>query len=95
VQVDAVDFCCNEYLTLMVEAIRAKWKGDQGVPGSNVMTFTIRRDGTIERVQLERPSGLRVLDDESQHALLATAKLQPLPPQYPNATLTVHLRFDY
>jgi TonB family protein len=59
------------------------------------MKFTIRRDGTIERIQLERPSGLRILDDESQHALLATAKLPPLPQQYPNITLTVHLRFDY
>jgi len=36
-----------------------------------------------------------VLDSESQHALQATAKLQPLPNVYPNPSLTVHLRFDY
>jgi len=95
VQVDAVDFCCKEYLELMVEAIRAKWNNQQSVVGSNVMKFTIRRDGTIEQVQLERPSGFGVLDSESQHALQATAKLQPLPNVYPNPSLTVHLRFDY
>lgn len=95
VQVEATNFCCEEYLTLMVEAIKSKWEGDQPVTGSNVMKFTIRRDGTIEQIQLERPSGLAVLDSESQHALQATARLQPLPGQYPNPTLTVHLRFDY
>jgi len=95
VQVDAVDFCCTEYLELMVEAIKAKWNNQQTVVGSNVMKFTIRRDGTIEQIQLERPSGLRVLDDESRHALQATARLEPLPSRYPNPTLTVHLRFDY
>ena len=94
VQVDE-DFCCTEYLLQMKDLIQAKWNDKQGVPGANVMKFTIRRDGTIVQVQLERPSGLRILDDESQHALLATAKLPPLPQQYLNATLTVHLRFDY
>jgi len=95
VQVEAVNFCCTEYLELMVEAVRAKWNNQQGVVGSNVMKFTIRRDGTIEQIQLERPSGFNVLDGESQHALQATARLLPLPNQYPNSTLTVHLRFDY
>jgi len=95
VQVEAVNFCCTEYLELMVETIKAKWNNQQGVVGSNVMKFTIRRDGTIEQIQLERPSGFNVLDNESQHALQATARLQPLPNLYPNPTLTVHLRFDY
>jgi protein TonB len=95
VQVDAADFCCREYLEQMVEAIRAKWNNQQSVVGSNVMKFTIRRDGTIEQIQLERPSGFNVLDNESQHALQATARLEPLPNLYPNSTLTVHLRFDY
>lgn len=92
VQVDAADFCCREYLELMVEAIRAKWNNQQTVVGSNVMKFTIRRDGTIEQIQLERPSGFNVLDNESQHALQATARLQPLPNLYPNPTLTSTLR---
>jgi TonB family protein len=59
------------------------------------MIFTILRDGTITAVQVERSSGFAALDTESQHALLATARLQPLPAAYPNSTLTVHLRFDY
>jgi TonB family protein len=95
VRVDANDFCCREYLEEMVEAIRMRWNGDQNVRGSNVMKFTILKDGTISQIQLETPSGFQVLDLESQHALLATAKIPPLPQLYPNSTLTVHIRIDY
>jgi hypothetical protein len=35
-----------------------------------------------------------VLDIAAQRALLSTT-LPPLPPQYTNPTLTVHIRFDY
>ncbi|HTM02556.1 MAG TPA: TonB C-terminal domain-containing protein [Vicinamibacterales bacterium] len=92
---DVSNFCCREYLDQMVVAIRARWNNKQPVAGIVGMKFTIQRDGRITDVQIERPSGLAVLDNESQHALLATARLQSLPAQYPNSTLTVHLSFEY
>lgn len=95
VTVDAPEFCCPEYLLAMRDAIMAKWRGQQSVVGSNVMVFTILRDGTINGVAVERASGFQALDDESRHALLATAKLPGLPQAYPNQSLTVHLLFDY
>jgi TonB family protein len=95
VQVEAVNFCCEDYLKDMVEAIRLKWNEKQSVVGSNVMKFTILRNGTITAVQIEKPSGFAALDNESQHALLATQRLAQLPAAYPNQSLTVHLRFDY
>lgn len=90
-----VDFCCPEYLIAMRDAIMAKWRSQQSVQGSNIMVFTILRDGTINGVAVERGSGFQALDDESRHALLATAKLPGLPQAYPNQSLTVHLQFDY
>jgi TonB family protein len=95
VQVDALNFCCEEYLLLMRDAIMAKWKSQQNLVGTNVMIFTVLKDGSITAVAVERGSGFQALDDESRHALLATARLSPLPQAYPNQTLTVHLRFDY
>jgi protein TonB len=95
VQVEASNFCCPDYLTLMVATIKTKWNSQQSVVGTTGMKFTIMRDGRITAVQIEKPSGFAVLDNESQHALLATERLQPLPPAYPNQTLTVHLLFDY
>jgi protein TonB len=95
VQVEATNFCCPDYLTLMVAAVKTKWNGRQSVVGTTGMKFTIQRDGTITAVQVEKPSGFAVLDNESRHALEATARLTPLPTAYPNPTLTVHLLFEY
>jgi TonB family protein len=89
------DFCCQDYLQQMVQSIRTKWNNQQSVVGTTGMKFTILRDGRIIDIQIEKPSGFAALDIESQHALAATAKLQPLPGAYPNPMLTVHLLFEY
>ena len=68
-QVEATDFCCPEYITQMVAAIKTKWNDKQSVVGITGMKFTILRDGTITAIQVEKPSGLAVLDNESRHAL--------------------------
>ena len=94
-QVEATDFCCPEYITLMAETIKTKWNDQQRVVGITGMKFTILKDGTITAIQVEKSSGFAALDNESRHALEATARLTPLPPGYPNASLTVHLQFNY
>jgi TonB family protein len=95
VSVDAVDFCCNEYLEQMVAIIHRHWEQNQGVIGTTIMKFTIRRDGVIEQVQVERQSGFLTLDLASQRALALTKRLSPLPQQYTNPTLGVHMKFEY
>lgn len=93
VKVDS-DFCCPEYLTDMVRRIQANWDQKQGLVGSSGMKFTILRDGTIQAVQLERPSGFVVLDEAARRALLLT-RLPPLPAAFTNPNLTVYVTFDY
>jgi TonB family protein len=46
-------------------------------------------------VQLEQSSGYFALDQAAQRALLSTRQLPPLPAQFPETTLTVHLNFSY
>jgi TonB family protein len=88
------NFCCLEYLEQMMSLIQRNWESKHGVAGATTMQFTITRGGAVERVQVERPSGFFALDGAAQRALLLT-RLPELPPQFPNATLTVHMRFDY
>lgn len=95
VTVDVQNFCCPEYLDLMVEQIKRNWVQNQGVVGVNTMKFTINRDGTLVGIQLEKPSGITPLDLESQRALVKTQKVSPLPTPYSNQTLGVHLEFRY
>jgi TonB family protein len=70
------------------------WDQNQGVVGSTTMKFTITRTGTIQSPQVELPSGFVALDNAAVRAL-QLARIPPLPSEFPNATLTVHLRFDY
>jgi TonB family protein len=94
VQLDVANFCCPEYLSQMIALIQRSWQSNAGVAGSIVMKFTITRNGTIENVQVERPSGFQVHELASQRALLLT-RLPELPIQFPNPTLTVHMTFEY
>jgi TonB family protein len=94
VTVDTANFCCPEYLSQMVTLIQRNWDSRQQAGGSVIMKFTITRAGTIENVQVEQSSGFVAHELTAQRALLLT-RLPELPIQYPNQTLTVHMRFEY
>lgn len=91
---DYADFCCPEYLTQMVSLVRRNWQEHQGQDGENVAKFTIRRDGTIAEVEIEKGAG-PLLDLASRRALVQTQKLPPLPAAFTPPQLTVHLVFQY
>jgi TonB family protein len=92
---DYADFCCPSYLNQMADLIKRNWNQNQGASGQVQMKFTIRRDGRIQDVQVEKPSNISLLDVESQRALLKTAAVPPLPREFTEKTLTVHLIFEY
>jgi TonB family protein len=94
VQLDVGNFCCPEYLEQMTSLIQRNWTSKHGVAGTTTMKFTIARGGAIEQVAVEIPSGFYALDLAAQRALLLT-RLPELPPQFPNPSLTVHMRFEY
>jgi TonB family protein len=92
---DYANFCCPLYLTQMTDMIRRNWTPQQGATGQVLMKFTIQRDGTLTSIQVEKGSGNPMLDLESQRALMKTRALPPLPREFTESTLTVHLGFDY
>ena len=92
---DVGNFCCPEYLTTMLQLIQRNWTSKQDVAGQTIAKFTIQRDGRITAVEVERPSGFFALDQTAQRALLLTRQLPPLPAQYTEPDLTVHLIFRY
>lgn len=92
---DVGNFCCPEYLQTMLQLIQKNWNGTQSVAGQSQVKFTIQRDGTLTAVELEKPSGYFALDREAQRAVLVTKRLPPLPRQFSEDHLTVHLIFQY
>ncbi|HEU4926281.1 MAG TPA: TonB family protein [Vicinamibacterales bacterium] len=95
VQLDVKNFCCPEYLALMVQRIRQNWDARQGAGGKPTIKFTIRRDGMLTNVELEKPSGQDLLDLEARRAVIKTMQLPPLPREFTENSLTVHLTFDF
>ncbi len=92
---DVANFCCPEYLGIMTTSIQRNWDQNQPMAGDTIVKFTIQRNGTLTDVEVERSSGYMPLDMAAQRAVLVTQKLPPLPAEYKNPTLTVHLRFQY
>jgi TonB family protein len=92
---DVADFCCPEYLFLMSDRIRNNWSQQVEVGGATVVKFTIQRDGTLTDINTERSSGYQSLDLNAVRAVRVTRQLPALPAAFPNATLTVHLNFQY
>ena len=94
-RLDVADFCCPDYLVLMVERVRANWVSRAEVPGVTIVKFTIQRDGTVSGAEVEKSSGYTALDIAALRAVIGSRQLPPLPAAYPNATLGLHLNFDY
>jgi TonB family protein len=92
---DVGDFCCPEYLGTMLQLIQRNWSSKQQVAGETVVKFTIQRDGLLTNVEVEKSSGYFALDQTAQRALLLTRQLPPLPAQFTEPQLTVHLIFRY
>lgn len=91
---DVANFCCPEYLATMKDFITRNWNSRQQATGITIMHFVIQKDGRIAEVEVERSSGNQGLDYLATRALTLT-KLPPLPPGYDQATLGVHLNFEY
>ena len=94
VHLDVADFCCPEYLGLMVDLIGRRWNQRQRVSAEVKMKFTIQRDGRLTGIELETPSGYFALDTGAERAL-RSASLPPLPSRFASDELTVHLTFRY
>ncbi len=95
VKLDVQNFCCPEYLAQMIQMIRRNWNQNQGAVGQPIVKFTIRRDGVLTQVELDRSSGQALLDMEARRAVLYTKQIPPLPREFTEDHLTVYLTFDF
>jgi TonB family protein len=93
-EISLSDFCCPEYLTTIAELITRNWDSRQRVSAAAIVRFTIRRDGAVTDVAVAQSSGYPVLDLLAQRAIMSI-RVPPLPRQYTNDQLTIHVRFEY
>ena len=92
---DVADFCCPDYLVLMRDRLNAAWNQRQGVSGRVVVRFTIERNGRLTNSSVEKSSGNPALDLAALSAVVTTRQIPPLPAAFSNASLGVHVTFEY
>jgi periplasmic protein TonB len=82
------------YAQRLIEQVGQHWQTSGLDPRSRpaVVTFTIRRDGSVTGVKLSQSSGNMAVDLSAQRAIL-DAQLPPLPPQFPGNNATLDMRF--
>lgn len=95
VRLDVGNFCCPQYLATMQSRIHSVWESRQQSLGVTTVRFVIQRDGSMTDVEVERSSGNGTLDLIATRAIRLARQLPPLPAEYTNPSLTIHLMFEY
>lgn len=92
---DAANFPYPWYITRVREALWNAWTERMPTGGSLRCTvkFSIQRDGSAKAVGVEKSSGNRLFDGAAESAVNAASPFAPLPDDFFEERLTVHVEF--
>ena len=85
------------YAKLLKDKVTQSWRTsdlDQRIQNVAVVTFTLRRDGTVSGVRISQRSGNSALDYSAQRALFDAAPFPPLPQQFSGNSVNIEMRFS-
>lgn len=89
------DFPFAYYVDQLLSLIGANWFKPESTEGTNcVVSFRVLRSGQVTDVKVDSTSGVSYYDRAAARAVYAANPLPPLPPDYRNESLGVHLKFQ-
>lgn len=99
-QIGLSNFPFTYYLQILVDKISSNWYPSQvsaGISGDfhTTVFFKIFRSGQISVVDIEESSGIRTLDLSAVRAVQNSAPFPPLPDDYEDEYLGIHLIFEH
>jgi TonB family protein len=94
------NFPYTYYLDIITDRVSSNWFSslvDPGVSGSfqTVIYFRIEKSGQVSDIKIEQSSGVTPLDLSAVRAIKASAPFPPLPREYEDAYLGIHLIFEH
>lgn len=100
VSLDTKEFKYISYFAGIKRKIELIWSypieaQQQNMYGYLYLKFTIRRDGSLEKVDLIKSSGYKILDDEAINAIKTAAPYNPIPERIKGKNLTIEASFHY
>ena len=99
-QIGLSTFPYTYYLQIIIDRVSGNWFTslvDPGTKGNFQTTvyFRILRDGRISSLKIEESSGLRSLDLSALRAVQSSSPFPPLPKEYEEEYLGIHLIFEH
>ena len=89
------DFPYTWYLQQVQSRITGNWNRVSSTQGRVQIYFRIAKDGSLDRVRVEIPSGNAAMDESARMAVLRSAPLQHLPEGFEGPYLGVRFWFTY
>ena len=89
------DFPFTWYLQQVQTRITTNWNRVSSTQGRVQIYFRIAKDGSLDRVRVEIPSGNAAMDESARMAVLRSGPLQRLPEGYEGQYLGVRFWFTY
>ena len=94
------EFKHDSYMLKLRDKIESIWQYPQtaaakGIYGDLLISFTIKKDGSLGSVELIRTSGNRELDDAAMKALQDAAPFWPLPEEWKSDAFSISGHFIY
>ncbi len=89
-------FTYSYYLSILLNKIAQNWKNpyqDEDVILKSIVYFEVDKNGVISNIRLEEDSGDEIYNESTIRAIALTKKLPPLPEEFSNDYLKVHLEF--
>jgi len=95
VTLNASDFPFAWYLRQVQSKISQRWEGSARAGDQPQVVFEIGRDGKVTGLKVEKSSGNSLYDQAALRAITEATPLPPLPADFKDAFLRVHLGFNY
>ena len=84
------------YMAALGVKIRANWKPPAESTNYQIVAqFTIGRDGSVKKIEIQKSSGKNNLDEAAMAAIRSSSPFAPLPSQFRKPTIDVKYTFDY
>lgn len=88
------------YLATVKHRIEGHWRvpryaREVGLTGRLVLLISITREGKLARLQVNKSSGVSILDDAAVDAVTAGAPYDPFPPHFTYRQLNIVANFEY
>jgi TonB family protein len=92
------DFKYSYYLDIILTKMGENWRNPcegEGGKISAVVYFVIKRDGTIDKVKIDKSSGNYYFDQAAVRAVYTVKNFPPLPDEFERGWLGVYFEFEY